>query len=63
MIPLYPQKPDTWNQTEYLIKNYHVGGIILFKGSPTTTANVINHYQNISQIPMLVASDCGMGSQ
>ncbi len=61
MIPVYPQKPDTWEQTEYLIKNYHVGGIILFKGSPETTANLVNRYQNISGIPLLVAIDAEWG--
>ncbi len=42
---------------EDLIKTYHVGGIIFFKGSPAKQVEQTNYYQNISKIPLFIAID------
>lgn len=44
-------------KAEDLIQDYHVGGICFFKGHPTETASLINHFQSISKLPMMVSID------
>lgn len=40
-----------------VISKYHIGGIIVFKGGPVAQANLINYYQSLSKIPLLVSID------
>ncbi len=51
--------PNEQNQTEIinLIKKYHIGGIIYFKGHPTRVAQLTNQFQNQSLVPLMVAID------
>ena len=44
-----------------LISNYKIGGLITFSGSVHGTFNNIKHYQNISDTPLLIASDYERG--
>jgi beta-N-acetylhexosaminidase len=39
------------------IKNNKVGGLVTFQGGPIRQANLINHYQQISKVPLLIAVD------
>lgn len=50
---------------EELVKKYHLGGLILFGGEPLETAYFTNHFQKLSKLPLLIASDLerGAGSQ
>lgn len=50
---------------EELVKMYHLGGLILFGGEPLETAYFTNHFQKLSRVPLLIASDLerGAGSQ
>lgn len=40
-----------------LIKQYHVGGICFFQGSPEKQAELTNKYQALARIPMLISID------
>ncbi len=44
-----------------LIKNYNIGGIIFFQGSPARQAILTNHYQSIAQVPLLISMDAEWG--
>jgi beta-N-acetylhexosaminidase len=46
---------------EDLIKNYHVGNIIFFQGLPDIQVKLINQYQKISKLPLLVGADYEWG--
>ncbi len=42
---------------DHLIKSYHVGGVIFFKGSPVKQIEQTNYYQSISKTPLFIAID------
>ena len=43
------------------IKNYHVGGLCFFQGSPEKQAQLNNAYQQLSDLPLMVAMDAEWG--
>ncbi len=43
------------------IKNYNIGGIVLFQGSPVQQANFINSFQAIAKTPLMVCIDAEWG--
>ncbi|GLR17107.1 glycoside hydrolase family 3 N-terminal domain-containing protein [Portibacter lacus] len=49
--------PDHVAQVENYIKNYKVGGLCFFQGTPTKQAELTNNYQKIANIPLLIAID------
>ncbi len=47
---------------ERLIKDYHVGGLCFFQGTPEKQVELINRYQALStKVPMMVAMDAEWG--
>lgn len=60
MIDAYPNQTNQ-AKVEHLITNYHVGGIIYFKGHPTKVAQMTNHFQSIAQTPLMMAMDAEWG--
>jgi beta-N-acetylhexosaminidase len=40
-----------------VIENEHVGGLVFFQGGPGRQAGLINRYQGISRVPLLIAQD------
>ena len=63
MIPAYSNLGQEHEKSiEELIKNYHVGGILFFQGSPYHQVNLTNRFQDISKTPLLIAIDaeCGL---
>jgi beta-N-acetylhexosaminidase len=64
MVPVHPKKGE---ENEALVKSYvedyHVGGLIMFQGGPQRTIQLINQYQALSTLPMLVAIDGEWGVQ
>lgn len=44
-----------------LVKNYGIGGIIFFQGSPVRQANLTNKFQSESNIPLLISMDAEWG--
>ncbi|MFM7092175.1 MAG: glycoside hydrolase family 3 N-terminal domain-containing protein [Bacteroidota bacterium] len=58
MIRAHSDKgPDHIAQVESLIKKHEVGGLCFFQGTPTKQISLINQYQSISSIPLLVGID------
>lgn len=43
------------------IKNFHVGGLCFFQGTPQKQAELTNRYQALSNIPLMVAMDAEWG--
>ncbi|HJP64461.1 MAG TPA: glycoside hydrolase family 3 N-terminal domain-containing protein [Mucilaginibacter sp.] len=41
----------------YVIKNEQVGGLVFFQGGPVRQAELINRYQNLAKVPLLIAQD------
>ena len=44
-------------QVEELIKKYEVGGLCFFQGTPAKQISLVNQYQSISKVPLLVGID------
>jgi beta-N-acetylhexosaminidase len=62
MIEVSSNQNRTYNnRIERLISNHNIGGIIFFKGGPTSQLNLTNSWQKAAQTPMLVAMDAEWG--
>ena len=47
---------------ERLIKEYHIGGLTFFQGTPEKQLELSNRYQQLSQrIPLMIAMDAEWG--
>ncbi|MEY3323356.1 MAG: hypothetical protein RLZZ417_2939 [Bacteroidota bacterium] len=58
MIRAHSDKgPDHIAQVEELIQKYEVGGLCFFQGTPGKQITLLNQYQKISKIPLLVGID------
>jgi beta-N-acetylhexosaminidase len=44
-----------------IIRNYKIGGLVFFQGTPEKQAELTNFYQNISSIPLIIAMDAEWG--
>lgn len=53
--------PDHIKEVEKQIKNYHVGGLCFFQGTPKKQAELTQRYQNLSKRPLMVAVDAEWG--
>lgn len=62
MVQVYSSWPEEKLQAmDELIKEYHIGGIIFSKGGPVRQARLTNHYQEITEVPLLIAMDAEWG--
>ena len=57
-----PEMQSVWAQKDLdsladIVKQYHLGGIIVFKGGPYRQAQAINYFQSQSKIPLLISID------
>ena len=48
-------------QIDHLINQYHIGGIIFSKGGPVRQAQWTNHFQQQSELPLMIAMDAEWG--
>lgn len=46
---------------QHLIRDCHIGGLIMFYGDPEKQVALINRMQNSSKIPLLIGQDCEWG--
>lgn len=46
---------------EKLIRENKVGGVVFFQGGPVPQAQLTNHFQSISKVPLLIAMDAEFG--
>lgn len=63
MMVAVAQNPDSLEQAKISseIQKYAVGGIIFFKGHPTSQLKMTQHFQSISKVPLLVGMDAEWG--
>src|ERR1700761_2585142 len=58
MIRVYSNKDPAINDSiAQVIKKENIGGIVFFQGGPVRQADLVNRYQKISKVPLLVAID------
>jgi beta-N-acetylhexosaminidase len=48
-------------QTERLITQYNIGGLMFMQGGPKRQVNLTNHYQSKAQVPLFIAMDAEWG--
>jgi beta-glucosidase-like glycosyl hydrolase/CubicO group peptidase (beta-lactamase class C family) len=62
MLPVYSDKNEQYyNDIEYLISRYHIGGLIFFQGTPARQAELTNRFQKNAKIGIFVAMDAEWG--
>lgn len=58
MIATYSDRNETYYRyVDQLIQNYHIGGLIFFKGGPSRQAKLTNRYQTKSIVPLMIGID------
>jgi beta-N-acetylhexosaminidase len=55
------QNRTYYNRIERIIKTHNIGGIIFFKGNPSSQLNLTNSWQKTAQTPLFVAMDAEWG--
>lgn len=53
--------PDHVAKVEQMIRDYHVGSMCFFQGDPEEQIRLINKYQELSKLPILMAIDAEWG--
>ncbi|WBA42009.1 glycoside hydrolase family 3 N-terminal domain-containing protein [Hymenobacter canadensis] len=62
MVAAYSNKDKKHAQyTEFLIKNYGIGGLMFLQGGPRRQAILTNRYQAAAKVPLLIAMDAEWG--
>ena len=62
MVAAYSnRKEEDYQSLEYYIKEYHLGGLIFFQGSPEKQIELTNRYQNAAKYPLLIGIDAEWG--
>ena len=62
MVAAFSNKgPEHQQEIERLIKDDGIGGIAFFQGGPVRQANLVNRYQSITKVPLLMAIDAEWG--
>jgi len=58
MVQAYSNKGQKHQEhIENLIKNFKIGGLIFMQGGPVRQVNLVNNYQSLSDVPLLIAMD------
>ena len=58
MLGVYPTQGESNRASvEKIIKDYNIGGVIIFKGHPTQIANWNNSFQKAAKTPLFVSVD------
>jgi beta-N-acetylhexosaminidase len=62
MIRAHSDKSPAYEEeVARLIRDYQVGGLCFFQGTPRRQAELTNHYQSISPLPLMIAMDAEWG--
>src|SRR5699024_2177274 len=62
MVDLFPERGQKdIDYVHHLVKDYHVGGVIFFKGTPTKQAKLTNTFQKEANYPLLIGQDAEWG--
>jgi beta-N-acetylhexosaminidase len=58
MVATYSDRNETYYRYfDQLIQNYHIGGLLFFKGGPSRQAKLTNRYQALSKVPLMIGID------
>jgi len=58
MVAAYSNKDASHiHEIDSLIQKYYIGGLIFFQGGPMRQAELTNHYQSISRVPLMIGID------
>ena len=58
MVAAYSNKGQTHiDEIKALITDYKIGGLIFMQGGPIRQINLVNYYQSISKVPLLMSID------
>lgn len=58
MVAAYSNKDESHTtDLANLIRQYHIGGLIFFQGTPQRQISMTNYLQSISKVPLLIAID------
>ena len=49
------------NEIRHLVQEYALGGLIMMQGNPAAQVNLLNAYQSIARVPLLVSQDAEWG--
>jgi len=55
------KEKDHYKAVKKLIKENKIGGLCFFQGTPREQARIINEYQNLTDIPLMIAIDAEWG--
>jgi len=62
MIAAYSNNnPGNEQEVEKLVRDYGIGGLVFFQGSPCKQAMLTNYYQSLAKTPLLIAMDAEWG--
>ena len=62
MVAAYSNKDQKHKEEiSTLIKEYKIGGIMFLQGNPTNQIKLTNHFQSISNTPLMIALDAEWG--
>jgi len=62
MVASYPkQGAENKAFVTKIIKDYKIGGLIMFQSGPVAQAKLTNYYQSISKVPLMIAGDYEWG--
>jgi beta-glucosidase-like glycosyl hydrolase/CubicO group peptidase (beta-lactamase class C family) len=61
MVQAYSNKHKNSEHIKKLIRDYEVGGIVFMQGTPAGHATLINEYQHLTKIPILMSIDAEWG--
>ncbi len=54
--------PDHIAKVEKIVKDYQVGGLCFFQGTPEKQAELTNKYQALSKVPLMISMDAEWGT-
>ena len=61
MIRAHSGKGEEYEQSvAESIRKYAVGGLCFFQGTPERQVKLVNQYQKISKVPLLISTGCGI---
>jgi beta-glucosidase-like glycosyl hydrolase/CubicO group peptidase (beta-lactamase class C family) len=62
MMPAYSNLDEKHeNSIRNGIRDYHIGGLIFFQGTPEKQVELTNSYQSVSKIPLIISMDAEWG--
>lgn len=58
MLATFSNREESYTRyVDKLINEYHIGGLIFFQGGPVRQAQLTNHYQSLSKVPLFIGID------